>query len=82
MKIQSRDIYRKRARVYATRELISFENGRTEGLGEIGLYYDSENFEGLAVLNYGVKIAPVPPPELFPRAAGLCGRTKMIWGSL
>jgi hypothetical protein len=38
--------------------------------------------KGLAALNYGVKIAPVPPPELFPRAAGLCGRTEMIWGSL
>jgi hypothetical protein len=39
---------------------------------------DSENFKGLAVLNYGVKIAPVPLPELFPRAAGLYGRTEMM----
>ena len=41
-------------------------------------YRDSENFKGLAALNYGVKIAPVPLPELFPRAAGLYGRTEMM----
>jgi hypothetical protein len=29
-------------------------------------YRDSENFKGLAALNHGAKIAPVPLPELFP----------------
>jgi hypothetical protein len=50
--------------------------------GQWAKYRDSESFKGLAALNCGVKIAPVPLPELFLRAAGLYGRTEVTWGSL
>jgi hypothetical protein len=58
----------------------------TEGLGEILISRPRkfQRLKGLAALNRGVEvevgIAPVPPPELFPRAAGLYrhGRTEMI----
>jgi hypothetical protein len=50
-----------------------FYNSSTAGHRGWAKYRDSENFKGL--LYIGVYIAPVPLPGIFPRAAGLYGRT-------
>jgi hypothetical protein len=60
---------------------------RTVGCGQRGWakYRDSENFKGLqvAALNYGVKTAPVPLPEIFPARGGPLRtdrKPEMTWG--
>jgi hypothetical protein len=50
------------------------------GAGRNTEHRDAENLKAVPRIFHGVKIAPLPPPVLFPRAAAPCGAVQPVPG--